>query len=74
MNVNRDQILNELDKLKTAIDSVDKVISLLTLPLVEQQMTEEEKATAFRSCLELHKVVNQLKNRRVETLLAEWTQ
>ena len=72
MNVERIIILDELDKLKTIADALDKALALLTLPSIEMQMTDDEKKTAFESWLKLHYIVETVKDKRIEILIDEW--
>lgn len=73
MNTERTVILDELDKLKTIADSLERALALMTLPSIEMQMTDDEKKDAFGAWLRLHYIIEIIKDRRIESLLSEWT-
>jgi hypothetical protein len=60
-------LLDELDKLKTISDSLDRALALMTLPSVEMQMTDDDKRDAFRAWMRLHYII------MIEHLISEWT-
>jgi hypothetical protein len=72
MNVNRTSSLDKLDKVKTIGDSLGKALSLMTLPEIEQQMTDDQKKDAFKAWLTMYYIVESLKDKIVEELVEEW--
>jgi len=73
MNANRTQILDQLDKIKTIVDSLDRALNLMSLPSVEQQMTDKERASAFRAWSDLYDTIDVVKYRQIHMLIQEWT-
>lgn len=73
MNVERIALLDELDKLKTIGDCLDRALALMTMPSIEMQMTDDDKRDAFRAWMRLHYIILNVKNRRIEYLVSEWT-
>jgi len=72
MNINRTIALDGIDKLKSIEDALDKILGLASLPLVEEEMTPDERRGFFIHWVELRRFAINLKSRKIDALLREW--